>query len=395
MNNRKIVLSFLFFFIISPLSFYAQQQKGFTITGNIKGLLEGERIVLKMQTWPSTGSIDIPVDSAIVKNGEFKIQGQVPDGPRMYWIWIRGDRYFYRIFIDNGQDIKLSYDNDINKNLHQGLDREITCIGSPTNDVFHNVWAMDEVFDLYNGGTSWMLKKIKDSVGYDRYLVGTAMRQEKAFNDAFRIRIASRTDPEFVQGSALFALYEPDSHSPFWDDMYNQMDEHLRNSVLGKKMQQRLQILVGKKMPDFSLPDVHGNQVKLNDQLAKNKLTLVRFWATKSYERSEFDQELRNMYQQYHNKGLEIIAISSDQYMDQWKETLGKEQYPWMNLVDLKGKTYVDTVYHELGNLEGPNTTNVLIDQHGKIIAWDVYGIRLQWYLDTYLNSGNQQQKSF
>jgi hypothetical protein len=44
----------------------------------------------------------------------------------------------------------------------------------------------------------------------------------------------------------------------------------------------------------------------------------------------------------------------------------------------------INDVYNEGGH-SIPNTTNILLDDKGKIIAWDVNGPELEWYLRKYL----------
>ncbi len=55
---------------------------------------------------------------------------------------------------------------------------------------------------------------------------------------------------------------------------------------------------------------------------------------------------------------------------------------PWYQVSDLKGpKGIVNNIYHEYGNPDYPNTTNVLLDEKGKIVAYDKTGVELQWYI--------------
>lgn len=301
-------------------------------------------------------------------------------------MWLPRIDHVYRMFIDNNQAIQLRYDKDISKERMQLLDRILVSDGSPTNTAFHLIWAIDDMYSQSTGMIDHELQKIRDSIGYDRKLVDGLMRARKGIRQGLNNRFLNHLDPLFLPAAGLLAMYEGGDHDGGWADVYDQMDGHLRASVPGKMLQQRLPLLVGKKMPDFSLPDGQGKTVSLKDLPSKGKLTLVRFWATNSYNRAAFDAELKAMYQQYHNKGLNVVAVSTDTKLDTWKQTLQTEQYPWQNVIDLRGEAVVDTVYHELGSLAGPNTTNVLLDTEGNIVAWDVYGLELRWYLDTILN---------
>ncbi len=63
---------------------------------------------------------------------------------------------------------------------------------------------------------------------------------------------------------------------------------------------------------------------------------------------------------------------------------------PWYQVSDLKGaNSVVHQVYNEYGpfgpKTATPNLTNVLLDNTGKVIAYDKTGVELQWYLSKIL----------
>jgi hypothetical protein len=101
----------------------------------------------------------------------------------------------------------------------------------------------------------------------------------------------------------------------------------------------------------------------------------------------EYHQELKNTYSKFKDKGLSIIGMYSDTSAKQWK--IASADLPWENVSDLKGVNgIVENVYHEYGKLINQpirNTTNVLIDSEGKIVAWDPTGGLLRYYLEKYL----------
>lgn len=165
-----------------------------------------------------------------------------------------------------------------------------------------------------------------------------------------------------------------------------------KKSYYAKVIKDWIPLSVGQPFPEFSLPDIKGNVRSLKDITSKSKITLVHFWANRSDRRKEFQDELRVQYNKYHSNGFNIVGISSDTLAGEWKEVVEREKFPWYNVSDLKGREgIVRKVYHEFGyNPEVPNTTNVLIDASGKIIAWDVSGVELQWYLWKYLGDGQK-----
>jgi peroxiredoxin len=68
---------------------------------------------------------------------------------------------------------------------------------------------------------------------------------------------------------------------------------------------------VNSKAPDFTLPDLNGNNVKLSDMLGKGPV-FISFWATWCGPCKKEIPELINVYKKYNPKGLEVLAISVD-----------------------------------------------------------------------------------
>lgn len=69
-------------------------------------------------------------------------------------------------------------------------------------------------------------------------------------------------------------------------------------------------IVIGTPAPDFSLKDLAGNDIHLEGQ--RGKVVLITFWATWcSPCRTELSH-LQHIYRRYRDKGLEILAISTD-----------------------------------------------------------------------------------
>jgi peroxiredoxin len=61
---------------------------------------------------------------------------------------------------------------------------------------------------------------------------------------------------------------------------------------------------------DFTLPDLQGNAVRLSD--LRGQVVLLNFWATWCPPCRAEMPSMHALYQEYREKGLEILAISSD-----------------------------------------------------------------------------------
>jgi hypothetical protein len=145
---------------------------------------------------------------------------------------------------------------------------------------------------------------------------------------------------------------------------------------------------VGQPFPLFILPTPDGAQLSCKEIFPKGKLTIIHFWTSNSIDKEKYQNELKFFYKKYHDKGLNVIGVYAGKYMDAWKDELTKGGYPWYNVADLKGKEGpCQRIYREPGlpnnptPLEPNNTTNVLVDAYGNIVAWDARDVELQYYL--------------
>ncbi|MCW3053132.1 MAG: resA [Chthonomonadales bacterium] len=122
--------------------------------------------------------------------------------------------------------------------------------------------------------------------------------------------------------------------------------------------------------PDFLLPRLGGEKIKLEDTRRTKKAVLVNFWyAGCGPCRAEFPH-LQKLYERLKGKGLEVIAINRGDTDQQVQKVIleGKFTFP----VALGGSKYGDgSVYANFGVMAFP--TNYLIDADGKVV-WRAMG---------------------
>ena len=67
---------------------------------------------------------------------------------------------------------------------------------------------------------------------------------------------------------------------------------------------------IGLPLPDFTLPDLQGNQVQL--AALQVKVVFINIWATWCPPCVEEMPTIQQLYEQLHGHGLEVLAISID-----------------------------------------------------------------------------------
>lgn len=403
MNYRRVFSTgFLFYIISISTNVFGQSQNKFIIdqspnkfliTGHLLGLREGQKVYLTECRFGNF--IFGKTDTAFVKNGAFKIVGNATGGPLFYLLDFgpeAGGRTC-PMLIENGDTISINCDSDITKINHTYIESFLKLEGSPSNLARNQLKSGLRMYMQAIAFLRGEIKKISDSVGFDPALVESAIKRKQRINEAFWYIFFAHFYDDVLYKPAIPSIviqnkiYDWSDHASWIMDIYKSLDDSTKQSYWGKYLGDYAKISVGQPFPTFNLPTPEGKTLALDNVVKKCKLTIVNFWADNSFEREKYHNELKFLYKKYHDKGLNIIGFNSDKYAEQWKDALKKYELPWQQVSELKGREgIVENVYHEFSTDEANhyiihNTTNVLIDSEGKIIAWDPTGIELTYYL--------------
>lgn len=392
---NRIIVRLVFVFAFLPETIICQQ-RGFEINGHLDGMADGE-IVKLGQRFDDFHFFTV-IDSCKVSHGNFHLKSSlVPEGPRLYEILFNSGTHRHfdagknrneggvicTLFIDNGDKITI-HGGDINEVRNGDFSSEIVIEGSISNTARLPLIPMEFLFKQFYGFASQQMAFIKDSIGFNPALAGSLI-ESKAMLDKILGALATYNDFHYLKPALpLFTTFSLDNyHGSFLPDLYASLDTQARNSYYGRILKGNAALAIGQPFPLFTLPTVDKKMIALKDILGKGKVTLVHLWASNSVDKEQYQKELRFLYGKYHSKGLNVIGVSADSIEHEWKKWLMVEEFPWDNVSDLKGNMkggIVQDLYHEGGH-RIPNTTNILLDAQGRIIAWDVSGPELQWYL--------------
>jgi peroxiredoxin len=132
--------------------------------------------------------------------------------------------------------------------------------------------------------------------------------------------------------------------------------------------------LIGKKAPDFVLKDMNGATISLSS--LTGKVVLINFWATWCPPCRDEMPALNKLYNGYKNRGLVVLAVSTDRRESDVKKYLSRNSFDFPVLTDLDMK-----VSRQYKVFSMP--TSFLLDKNGVIIKkylgeeeWDSPEIR-------------------
>ena len=123
-----------------------------------------------------------------------------------------------------------------------------------------------------------------------------------------------------------------------------------RAGELREKVEAIKRMAIGNLAPDIDMPQqgffdvkvaegpvvpVSGLQMKLSNISAEN--TLVLFWASWCPHCPSLLSEVKSVYEEYRDKGFEVLAISIDKERTAWVDAITERQYRWLNYSELTG----------------------------------------------------------
>jgi peroxiredoxin len=405
---KQLIIATLLIILSLPSIAKSQDQKGFEITGHIDGVQDGEKVLLCHYpfSWVAFSPFPLlPIDSCIVKNGEFHLQAvDTVGGPHLYHLKFEWPRHHLNAAVDNGAAMTCElliangehitiHGGNIDKFPERDISHYVGIDGSPSTLAYNALASSVLAFERSISSINHDLGKVRENVGYDRSMVGAYIESKNHIINNVVSLFFRYPDGNWRPAVPIFMwnLIDGFNHAQIIMDMYNSMDESQKNSYYGRKIKEYADLSVGQPFPDFTLPNPEGKSIALKDILLNSKITLVHIWGSQSIDRAKYQDELRQHYKKYHDKGLNIIGVSADTTSYVFKGFVSEQKYPWENVSDLQGwdnhgtrKSIIEDVFLEGGH-GTPNTTNVLLDNTGKIIDWDVNGVELQWYLEKYL----------
>nr|WP_299385365.1 TlpA disulfide reductase family protein [Allomuricauda sp.] len=348
--------------------------EGFTLNATVTGELEnGTRVFLK-----TTDSINqlIDVDTTTVENGAFSFTGMQTE-PQLHYLFVGNLRGNIPLIVENGTiDLKFQKDSLSFARLK----------GTPQNELFMEF--LGESRKLSDRARS-MQDDMRMAAQQQDTATVTALREEyMEFQDDvknFNIDFA-KDNPNalisvlIINNLMMSKRLSMDEIKKLYEGLTPEMKASAPAEQLKKQLDQAKNTEIGGVAPEFSAPTPDGELLALSD--VKGKLTLVDFWAAWCRPCRAENPNIVNVYNKYHDKGLNIIGVSLDTRAEDWKGAIEKDGLTWNHISNLK--RFQDPVAR-LYNINAIPAA-FLLDENGVIVAKDLRGPALEAKVAELLN---------
>lgn len=154
--------------------------------------------------------------------------------------------------------------------------------------------------------------------------------------------------PRMSKSKALALIIYSYNNSKPADELevlLNQFDSSIRNCYGLSQMQHKIDLVkgceIGQPSPDFELKNLKGESIKLSS--LRGKYTLIDFWASWCGPCRKEIPNLKKVYADYKDKGLQLIGVSLDNSDAAWRKAVEEEQLDYLQLHDpenITGKLY-------------------------------------------------------
>lgn len=342
----------------------------YTINGEIADARDGDSIFLI-----SLGNgRPVKLAGTVINDGKFQLKG-VQDEPEIRYL-------VYHLGEDDGQTMEFFLENG---NIHVTMAEEHSFVsGTPCNDAYQGVMTemqelqdkMDPIYDALAG----------DELN-DEQRAAYTKQVDNLDNEYAKILIRG-TRKNITNAAGIFMLknYYYYMDTPQLAEIVGMVPEKYANDELIQRIKEQVGKLmataVGQQFIDFEMETPEGKKVKLSDYAGKGKVVLVDFWASWCGPCRQEMPNVVKVYQEYKDKGFEIVGVSLDKTLEAWKKGIADLGITWPQMSDLK---YWQCEAVALYHVEAiPHT--VLIGADGTILERNLRGEALYKKIAEILN---------
>ena len=348
----------LLFFLVLAFGLTAcNQEKTFNVSVS---LVNGNDKTVYLQKFVNNEPVTI--DSAVVSNDQAILKAPVDDPQILYALRVKGKKGSMPFFADNKDVVFVGDMNNLQdvEIMASETQAELDAYNKQVNQFDEQItklyMAMQQAFNN------------EDSIQMDSLnKVGTAlMEQQDGFRDEY-----IKTHPESFVAHYILDGAKQDYPVDQLKEMVGAFTtESIYRDHINEYIASMERLEVGQPFIDFTLNTKEGEKVSLAEVIAKNKVTMVDFWASWCGPCRHENPVVKAAYEKYHELGFDVLGVSVDQDEAAWLQAVNEDQLPWTQVRDSEHKASDEYMIYYI-------PSNFLYDETGTMVAKGLRGDEL------------------
>lgn len=353
------------------LALFSCNKKTFNVNVELQNA-EGKMIYLQKRADKEL----ITIDSAMMQNNLVNFVVETSDIAAHYYVRIQGMRFPISFFSEN-KDILISGDFKDDRNIIANGSYAQQLINDYNAEMKNFSNQSKELFEKYE-----IAAKNNDETAIQA--IESEYEQVEKNQTTYQNLFLTKNSNSFVAPYILYNNrynYELNELEDFVNN-FNIKEENIYSKLLDEYIAALQRVDIGQPYLDFTQETPEGYLLSLSELVGKSKLILIDFWASWCNPCRKENPNVVAVYNDYHEKGLEIIGVSLDSEKENWINAVEKDGLIWHNVSDLKDWN------NEAAKLYGISSipSNLLLDENGIIIAKNLRGNDLRMKVEEILN---------
>lgn len=345
----------------------ACQQNSYKIVGTAEGYADGDTLYLRK----GLNTLQM-VDTIVVKDGQFNTEG------------IADSTYFCELLFQDTQNSLLTFfiePGTINVSLSK-TEGESRVSGTNVNDEWQMLMDTINASDLKMRQIIGMMGGEEASEQQQTVIMQELQQLYIEISQAYIATAEKNIDNElgyFIVMNFLGNDFTTDKRLELLEKMPEKMKQRHEykelleetNRIISIEKQRNSQTV----LPAYELPTSYDKTINILEEVGKNKVTILDFWASWCGPCRHEMPFMKQLYEKYQPEGLGIIGISLDEEASDWLDAIRQMGLTWPQTLGTEAEI---TQFFQVEAI--PYTVVVLAD--GTILQTGLRGADLEKYVE-------------
>lgn len=341
------------------------EKNTYKVVVNVDGLEDGTKAYLQKT---SENAPPQTVDTLEIAQGKFEFSGKA-EQPELYFITFDGLRGSVPLILEEGNIDVKAYKDSLNASKVGGTtsNNDFAKFIEGTQSISKKINGLREEFNTARQSNDTVaIKTIQETY--------TEIQEE---SKAYELNFIKENPNSYISLLILDRMLQtgaqkPEDITPVFESFSPELKAMDKGVKIQKTLEELNKLSIGATAPDFTAPTVEGDSLKLSE--VKGKLTMIDFWAAWCKPCREENPNVVALYNDYHEKGFNIIGVSLDRKKEDWIKAIEDDGLTWNHVSNLK---FWQDPIAQLYNIKAIPQT-YLLDEEGKIIAKNLRGDELR-----------------